>query len=65
MNILIGYGNSLCRDFVQNHLTSGDSSMNIVTVGTVKESIEVAKDNMHLDVIGLDLKCRTWKGWIV
>lgn len=23
MNILIGYGISLCRDFVQNHLLSG------------------------------------------
>ena len=62
MNILIGYGNSLCRDFVQNHLTSGDSSMTIVTVGTVKESIEVAKDNMHLDVIGLDLKMPDMEG---
>ena len=44
MNILIGYGNSLCRDFVQNHLTSGDSSVNIVTVGTVKELIEITKE---------------------
>ena len=62
MNILIGYGNSLCRDFVQNHLTSGDSSVNIVTVGTVKELIEIAKDNMHLDVIGLDLEMPDMEG---
>ena len=62
MNILIGYGNSLCRDFVQNHLTFGDSSVNIVTVGTVKELIEITKDNIHLDVIGLDLEMPDMEG---
>lgn len=56
MNILIGYGNSLCRDFMQNHMVSGQEFLKVITVSTVKDCLEIARDNMHLDVIGLDLK---------
>jgi len=56
MNILIGYANSLCRDFVQNHLASGDASLSIIACGTVKECLDIVEDNLHLDTIGLDVE---------
>ncbi len=55
MNILIGYGNSLCRDFVQNHLATTDDNVSIQTVGTVEDCMTMARDNMYLDMIGLDM----------
>jgi two-component system nitrate/nitrite response regulator NarL len=55
MNILIGYGNSLCRDFVQNHLATTDDNVSIQTVGTVEDCMTIARDNMYLDMIGLDM----------
>ena len=56
MNILIGYGNSLCRDFVQNHLATTDDNVSIQTVGTVEDCMTIARDNMYLDMIGLDME---------
>lgn len=45
MNILIGYANSLSRNFAQNHLASNDTTMNIVTCGTVRECLEMPDMN--------------------
>jgi len=56
MNILIGYANSLCRDFVQNHLASDDTSFRVVTCSTVKECLAIVDDNLYLDMIALDLE---------
>jgi two-component system nitrate/nitrite response regulator NarL len=62
MNVLIGYGNSLCRDFVQNHLAAADPAIKITTVGSLQDCIRHAKDNLHLDMIGLDLEMPDMNG---
>jgi len=62
MNILIGYGNSLGRDFVQNHLAAGDPSVRITTVGTVRECIKIVRDNLYITMVGLDLEMSDMEG---
>ena len=56
MNILIGYANSLSRDFAQNHLASSDTSISVLTCGTVSECLDILDDNLNLDMIGLDME---------
>jgi len=55
VNILIGYANSLSRDFAQNHLASSDTSINVLTCGTVKECLDILHDNLNISMIGLDM----------
>ena len=44
MNILIGYGNSLCRSFVENHLAAADDSVTIRAVGSMRDVFRAIKD---------------------
>jgi two-component system, NarL family, nitrate/nitrite response regulator NarL len=62
MNILIGYANSLSRNFAQNHLASNDTTMNIVTCGTVRECLEIVDENLNLDMIELDMEMPDMNG---
>jgi two-component system nitrate/nitrite response regulator NarL len=62
MNILIGYGNSLCRSFVENHLAAADDSVTIRTVGSMQDIFRAIKDNLHLDMIALDLEMPDMRG---
>jgi CheY-like chemotaxis protein len=56
VNILIGYANSLSRDFAQNHLASSDTTISVLTCGTVGECLDIVDDNLNLDMIGLDME---------
>ncbi len=62
MNILIGYANSLSRNFAQNHLASNDTTIHIVTCGTVRECLEIVDENLNLDMIGLDMEMPDMNG---
>ena len=62
MNILIGYGNSLCRSFVENHLAAADDSVTIRAVGSMRDVFRAIKDNLHLDMIALDLEMPDMRG---
>jgi len=62
MNILIGYGNSLCRSFVENHLAAADDSVTIRAVGSMQDIFRAIKDNLHLDMIALDLEMPDMRG---
>jgi len=62
MNILIGYGNSLCRSFVENHLAAADDSVTIRAVGSMQDVFRAIKDNLHLDMIALDLEMPDMRG---
>ena len=62
MNILIGYANSLSRDFAQNHLASSDTSINVLTCGTVRECLDILHDNLKISMIGLDMEMPDMNG---
>ena len=56
MNILLGYANSLSRDFAQRYLGTNQSELNITTAGTLSDCLQLANDFTSLDVVGLDLE---------
>jgi len=56
MNILLGYANSLSRDFAQNHLSGEESGLNVMTAGSFADCLQLAPDFKRLDLIGLDLE---------
>ena len=56
MNIVIGYANSLSRDFVKSHLASSDPSICVLTCGTVSECLDIIHDNLTINMIGLDVE---------
>lgn len=55
MKILLGYGNSLVRDFIREHMAKNEVDMTLVTSGTLRETVQLAAQSTSLDVIGLDL----------
>ena len=56
MNIVIGYANSLSRDFVQSHLASSDPSICVLTCGTISECLDIIHDNLTINMVGLDVE---------
>jgi two-component system, NarL family, nitrate/nitrite response regulator NarL len=56
MNILLGYANSLSRDFAQRYLGTNQSELSITTAGTLGDCLQLANDFTSLDVVGLDLE---------
>ena len=56
MNILMGYGNSLVRDFIRDHMANNEPDMTLLTAGTLRETSQIAAQSPSLDVIGLDLR---------
>ena len=56
MNILIEYVKSLSHDFAQNHQAPNDTTIDIVTCGTVWGCLEIVDENLYLEMIGLDME---------
>ena len=55
MKILLGYGNSLVRDFIRDHMAENEPDMTL-TAGTLRETIQLAAQATALNVIILDLE---------
>jgi len=62
VNIVIGYANSLSRDFVQSHLASSDPSICVLTCGTISECLDIIHDNLTINMIGLDVEMSDMDG---
>jgi len=62
VNIVIGYANSLSRDFVQSHLASSDPSVCVLTCGTISECLDIIHDNLTINMIGLDVEMSDMDG---
>ena len=62
MNILMGYGNSLVRDFIRDHMADNEPDMTLLTAGTLRETSQIAAQSPSLDVIGLDLELADMEG---
>ena len=58
MNVLLGYANSLSRDFAQTHLGNGQLDFHIITAGTLADFLQLTRDFKSLDVVCLDLEMR-------
>ena len=58
MNVLLGYANSLSRDFAQSHLGNGQLDFHIITAGTLADCLQLTRDFKSLDVVCLDLEMR-------
>jgi len=56
MKILLGYANSLVRDFIRDHMAEHQPDMTLLTAGTLRETLQLAAQASSLDVIGLDLE---------
>lgn len=55
MNILLGYGNGVCRDFIKNNLIDEVSENQILLASTLAQSIELVADAKQIDVVAIDL----------
>ena len=62
MNISMGYGNSLVRDFIRDHMANNEPDMTLLTAGTLRETSQIAAQSPSLDVIGLDLELADMEG---
>jgi len=62
MKILLGYENSLCRDFINEHLTRLDPQLHIIVAGSLRESLQIAAETAPLSVIGLDTEMPDMNG---
>jgi len=56
MKILLGYGNSLVRDFIRDHMAENEPDMTLLTAGTLRETVQLAAEATFLSVVGLDLE---------
>ena len=62
MKILLGYGNSLVRDFIREHMAKNEPDMSLLTAGTLPETFQLAAQATTLNVIGLDLELPDMEG---
>lgn len=62
MKILLGYGNSLVRDFIRDHMAENEPDMTLLTAGTLRETVQLAAQATGLNVIGLDLELSDMDG---
>lgn len=62
MKILLGYGNSLVRDFIRDHMAENEPNMTLLTAGTLRETMQLAAQATNLDVVGLDLDMPDMEG---
>ena len=44
MNVLLGYANSLSRDFAQSHLGNGQLDFHIITAGPLADCLQLTRD---------------------
>ena len=62
MKTLLGYENSLCRDFIRDHLTVMAPEMHIMVAGTNRECLQLAAEFSQLSVVGLDTEMLNMDG---
>jgi CheY-like chemotaxis protein len=62
MNVLLGYANSLSRDFAQKHLGNGQLDFHVITAGTFADCLQFIHDFKSPDVACLDLEMRDMGG---
>lgn len=62
MNIILGYDNSLCRDFIRQILTEQVPDMQITVASTVRDCMQYAAQMPHLSVVALDTEMSDMEG---
>lgn len=62
MNILLGYGNKLCRDFITNHLSHSAPGFEFIVTDTLRDSLRIVAEQDDLDVIAVDTEMRDMNG---
>jgi len=62
MNVLLGYANSLSREFAQRHLGQSEPDLHIATAASLADCLELVADFQSLDLIGLDLEMADMDG---
>lgn len=62
MKILLGYENSLCRDFINDHLTHLNADISLIVASTLRESMQIAAETPQMSVIALDTEMPDMNG---
>ena len=62
MNIILGYDNSLCRDFIRENLTEQVPDMQITVASTVRDCMQHAAQMPQLSVVALDTEMADMDG---
>jgi len=62
MKILLGYENSLCRDFINDHLTHLDADISLMVAGTLRDCMQMAAETPDISVVALDTEMPDMNG---
>jgi len=62
MKILLGYENSLCRDFINDHLSHLDKDLKIIVSGTLRDCMQIVAETPQLSAIALDTEMPDMNG---
>ena len=62
MNIILGYENSLCRDFIRENLTGQVPDLHISVASTVRDCLQYAAEAPHLALVALDTEMPDMEG---
>ncbi len=62
MKTVLGFANSLSREFAQQHLSNETNDVIVFTAGSLAETIELANRHPDIDVITLDLAMNDMDG---
>lgn len=62
MKILLGYENSLCRDFINDHLSNLNADISLIVASTLRESMQIAAETPQMSVIALDTEMPDMNG---
>lgn len=62
MKILLGYENSLCRDFINDHLSNLNADISLIVASTLRESMQIAAETPQISVIALDTEMPDMNG---
>lgn len=62
MKILLGYENSLCRDFINDHLTHLNADISLIVASTLRECMQIAAETPQISVIALDTEIPDMNG---
>ena len=62
MKILLGYENSLCRDFINDHLTHLNADISLIVASTLRECMQIAAETPQISVIALDTEMPDMNG---
>ena len=62
MKILLGYENSLCRVFINDHLAHLDADISLMVAGTLRDCMQMAAETPDISVIALDTEMPDMNG---